>query len=131
MEKWLAVEMARFHRAFVATPRLLVELLAEAEPVATTKGGEVHRFDAAALRRIDAALSPLTRRRARLPVTFFVDKEMPNDAHVADETAVEILRAIGEVPPEARPREGKLWIGRAKAHLIAQRYPGAFQFVHF
>lgn len=131
MEKWMALEMTRFHRAFVSQPRPLVDLLAEAEPSAPTKGGELHRFDVATLRRIDAVLSPLTRRRVRLPITFFVDKDLADDAHVADEPAMELLRALGEVPVAASAREGKLWLGHVRARLIADRYPGAFQFVYF
>lgn len=131
MEKWFALEMGRLHRAFVAQPRPLVDLLAEAEPAAPTKGGEMHRFDAATLRRIHDALSPLQRRRLRLPATFFVDKHTPDDAYLQDEAAIEALRALGEVPAGMEPREGKLWIGHARARLVAQRWPGAFQFVHF
>jgi uncharacterized protein (UPF0216 family) len=131
MEKWLALEMTSFHRAVVSQPRPFVELLAESEPRAPTKGGESHRFDPAVLRRLDAVLSPLARRRLRLPVTFFVDKDLADDASVADETAVELLRSLGEVPEGAQLRDGRLWLGHARARLVAQRYPGVFQFVHF
>ena len=131
LEKWLALEMTRFHRSFVGQPRVLGDLVREEEPTATTRGGELHRYDAAALRRIHDALGPLARRRVRLPATFFVDKELPDDAHVADEAAIDMLRALGEVPPGSVAREGKLWLGLARARLIAERYPGAFQFVYF
>lgn len=131
LARWFALEMTRFHHSFVAQARPLAELLEEAEPSAPTKGGQRHHYDPPTLRLLHERLPPLTRRRVRLPVTFFVDKELPNDAHVADGPAVELLRALGEVAPETEPREGKLWVGRARAQLIAQKYPGAFQFVHF
>ena len=131
MERWLALDMARFHRSFVSQPRPLADLVAEAEPRAATKGGEPYRYDAATLRRIDAALSPLTRRRVRLPATFFVDKDLPDDVHVAEEPVMDMLRALGEVPADAQPRDGKLWLGHVRARLIADKYPGAFQFVYF
>jgi uncharacterized protein (UPF0216 family) len=131
MEKWMALEMSRFHRGFVAQPRALPDLLLEAEPSATTRSGEVHRYDVATLRRIHEALSPLARRRLRLPVTFFVDKDMADDVHVADEPAIDALRALGELGAGMEPREGKLWMGHARARLVAQKYPGAFQFVYY
>ena len=130
LERWFALEMTRFQRAFVAQPRPVGDLVLEPEPTAPTKGGELHHYDIATLRRIHDALGPLARRRVRLPVTFFVDKDLPADAHVADQAAIELLQALGEVPAGASPREGKLWMGLAKARLVAQRYPGAFQFVY-
>jgi len=131
LDRWLALEMTRFHRSFVSQPRPLFELLQEAEPAAPTKGGELHRYDLATLRRIHDALGPLARRRVRLPVTFFVDKDLPDDAHVADEPGIEMLRALGEVPSTLAPREGKLWLGLARAQVLAGKYPGVFQFVYF
>ena len=131
LERWFALEMTRFHRAFVAQPRPVGDLVLEAEPTAPTKSGELHRYDPATLRRIHDVLGPLARRRVRLPATFFVDKDIPSDAHVADEAAIELLRALGEVPAGASAREGKLWMGLARAKLVAERYPGAFQFVYF
>lgn len=131
LERWFALEMTRFHRSFVTVPRPLPDLLAESEPSVPTRGGEMHRYDAPTLRRLHDALPPLTRRRVRLPATFFVDKDLPDDAHVADAPAIDMLRALGEVPPTAEPRDGKLWVGHARARLIAQKYPGAFQFVYF
>lgn len=95
MERWLALEMSRSHRAFVAQPRPLGDLLTEDAPTAPTKGGELHRYDVATLRRLAAALSPLARRRLRLPATFYVDKELADDAHLTDEPAMDLLRALG------------------------------------
>ena len=131
LERWFALEMTRFHRSFVSQPRPLFELVEESDPTAPTKGGELHRFDVATLRRIHDALGPLARRRLRLPITFFVDKDVPDDAHVTDEPAIELLRALGELPDGAAPREGKLWLGLARARVVADRYPGVFQFVYF
>ena len=131
LERWFALEMTRFHRSFVARPRPLAELIAESDPMAETKGGEAHRYDVATLRRLHDTLPPLTRRRVRLPATFFVDKELPDDAHVSDAATIDMLHALGEVPSSSGPRDGKLWVGHAKARLIAAKYPGAFQFVYF
>lgn len=128
MERWVATEMLRFQESFVPAPRHLHELMLEDAPSATTRKGEPHLFDKQALARIHEALGPLDRRRLRLPATFYVDKEMPDDAYLTDEIAAGLLRALGEVPAEREMREGRLWVGHAKARLLADRYRGAFQF---
>ncbi len=128
MERWFAIEMLRFQEGFVTSPRPLHELMAEEEPAATTRKGERHAFDKGALARIHDALGPLDRRRLRLPVTFYVDKEMPDDAYATDEVAARLLRALGEVPADVEMREGRLWLAHARARVLADRYRGAFQF---
>jgi uncharacterized protein (UPF0216 family) len=130
-EKWVALDMARFRDGFVVAPRPLVDLLAEGSPSATTRGGFAHPFDKASLARFDAVLSPLTRRRLKLPITFFVDKETPADAYLTDEAAIGLLRALHEVSQELSVRDGRLWLGHARAQDIARRYANAFQFSYF
>lgn len=129
MDRWLAFEMGRLQRAFVASPRFVHELLLEDEPAAATKGGEPHRFDRAVLRRLHDALGPLDQRRLRLPATFYVDKDLDTDAYVTDPTVANLLRALGEVSG-VEMREGRLWVGHARARIISERHPTAFQFVH-
>lgn len=129
MEKWIALEMVRLQSSFVPSARPLHELLAEAEPQAPTRGGDPHRFDREVLRRFDAALGPLDRRRLRLPITFYVDKDMPADAYLQDPVAAALLRALDEVP-DVEMREGKLWVGHVRAQALAKRHPTAFQFVY-
>ena len=129
MDRWIALEMGRLQKAFVASPRFVHELLLEESPAASTKGGEPHRFDKAVLRRLHDALGPLDQRRLRLPATFYVDKDLETDAYVTDPTIVNLLRALGEVP-EAEMRDGKLWVGHARARAISSRHPTAFQFVY-
>lgn len=131
MDRWIALEMGSFQKAFVAAPRPLHELLLEEAPSARTRGGEAHPFDRAVLERFQDALGPLARRRLRLPVTFYVDKDLSEDAYLQDETAMELLRGLGEAPADAEPRDGKLWMGHVRARAIAERYPGAFQFAYF
>ena len=128
MEKWIALEMLRLQSSFVAAPKPLHELLEMAEPQAPTRGGDPHRFDKEVLRRFDAALGPLDRRRLRLPMTFYVDKETPNDAYLQDPIAAGLLRALGEVP-DVQMRDGRLWVGHVWAQALAKRHPSAFQFV--
>lgn len=118
-------------QSLVSVPRAIRELASEEEPAVKTRGGDLFRFDRAVVRRIHGALSPLARSRVRLPGTFYVDKDLPDDAHVADEAIMDMLRALGEVPEGAQAREGKLWLGHARARIIAEKYPTAFQFVYF
>lgn len=130
-DRWIALEMGKLQRAFVNAPRPLAELLLEEAPTALTRGGEPHPFDRKVLERFHEALGPLARRRLRLPATFYVDRDMSEDAYLQDEAAMELLRGLGEVPADSEPREGKLWMGHVRARALAARYPGAFQFAYF
>jgi uncharacterized protein (UPF0216 family) len=122
--------MSKLRETLVAAPRPLSDLLLEERPTVRTRGGGERGFDKAVLERFRDVLSPLERRRLRLPATFFVEHEMPEDAYVSDPAAVRLLQALGEVPPEQDPRDGRLWLGHARARAIAQRHPSAFQFAH-
>ena len=129
IDRWVALEMGKLREGLVLAPRPLSDLLLEEAPAATTRGGGTHAFDGDVLRRFADALSPLDRRRLRLPVTFYVDHELPDDAYVADETAARLLVGLGEVPAGVGVREGRLWLGHARARALAQRHPTGFQFV--
>lgn len=124
----MALEMSRVQQGLVSAPRPLGDLLMEEAPAARTRGGDEHRFDPQMLRRFADALGPLARRKLRLPATFFVDKDLAEDAYLADEAAAELLRALGEVPRELEMRDGRLWLAHARARDIAERHRGAFQF---
>lgn len=129
IDRWIALEMGKVREGLVLAPRPLGDLLMEDAPTAPTRGGGVHAFDKAVLRRLGDALSPLDRRRLRVPVTFYVDHELPEDAYLADEVAARLLHALGDVPAPLSAREGKYWVGHARARAIAARHPSAFQFV--
>lgn len=128
IEKWMALELGGLQRALVAAPRPLADLVLEEVPSAPTRSGEPHRFDKPTLRRAHDALGPLARRRLRVPFTFYVDKETPDDAYLVDEAALELLRALGEVPAESAMREGRYWLGHARARAVASRLPTLAQF---
>lgn len=128
LEKWMSFEMRRLRDSLVTQPRSLSDLMLEDVPTARTRAGEPHAFDKQMLERFHAALSPLTRRKLRLPITFYVDSELPNEAYVQDEAAATLLRALGEVPATLEPRAGRLWLSHARARDIAERWRGAFQF---
>jgi uncharacterized protein (UPF0216 family) len=130
LQRWMALEMSKLRETLVAATRSLSDLLLEERPAARTRGGGEHAFDKAVLERFRGVLSPLERRSLRLPVTFFVEHEMPEDAYVSDPTAARLLQALGEVPPGQDLRNGRLWLGHARARAIAARYPSAFQFAH-
>lgn len=130
MERWFAFEMSAFHRGFVSPPRPLSELVLEERPTARTRGGDEIAFDPAMLRRFHDALSPLDRRRLRLPVTIQVDKDYSSDASLADEVAHRLLLALGEIPGDLDMREGKLWISHAQAQALRAKYSPAFQLLY-
>lgn len=128
--KWFAFEMGSTAKALVTSSRPLMELLDENPPQLLTRGGEPHFIPRGVLERFRAALSPLDRRRLRLPVTFYVDKDFATDAALQDETAIRLVFALGEVPAGREAREGKLWLSHAQAQAIAGKHPGAFQFLY-
>jgi uncharacterized protein (UPF0216 family) len=130
LDRWFALEMGNFHRGFVSAPRPLADLAREAHPVARNRAGDEHVFDRAVLQRFFDALSPLDRRRLRLPVTVVVDKDHAGDAAIQDEVVFRLLRALGDIPPEREMREGKLWLSHVQAQALARRHPGAFQFLY-
>ena len=124
----MALEMGKIRDAIVTRPRPLHELILEDEPSAATRGGFPHPFDKAMLRRFHETLSPLARRRLRLPVTFYVESDLSDEAYVTDEAAIALLRALGEVPASLEPRDGKLWMAHARARDVSERWRNAFQF---
>lgn len=127
LERWMMLEMGKVRDALVTQPRPLFELLQQEKPSATTRGGLPHHFDKAMLERFHESLSPLTRRRLRLPVTFYVENGMPTEAYVADEAAAALLHALEEVPASIAFRNDRLWLSHAKAIMLLQRWKGAFQ----
>lgn len=127
--KWFAFEMGSTAKALVTATRPLMELLDEGAPPLKTRGGEPHAVPREVLERFRDALGPLDRRRLRLPVTFYVDKDYSADAALHDETAIRLLFALGEVPAGREARDGKLWLSHAQAQAIAGRHKGAFQFL--
>jgi uncharacterized protein (UPF0216 family) len=129
LERWFSLEMARLRDGLVLSPRPIGEAALEARPVAPTRSGGEHLFDRAVLGAACARLSPLERRQVRIPVTFFVEADVPDDAYVSEGGPVTFLRALGEIAPDAAPREGRLWVGRARALAISGRHPSLFQFV--
>ena len=130
LAKWFGLEMARVQEGFVPRARPLADLLLEDHPSAPTRSGEFHVFDKAVLQRFHDAMGAFDRRRLRLPLTFYVDKDMPDDAYLTEEIAVRLLKALGEIPAGKEPREGRLWLAHTNARLLAQRHRGAFQFAY-
>lgn len=129
MNRWFALEMGNLHKGLVTAGRPLADLVREEAPTARTRSGEPHRFDKDVLTRFHEALSPLDRRRLRVPITFHVDKDYAGDAVLQDEVAARLLHALGDLPPGRVVREGKLWMSHAQAQALARRYPSVFQFV--
>ena len=130
LERWMSLEMGKMRDGIVTQARPLHELLLEERPQATTRGGLPHPFDRAMLQRFHDALPPLARRRLRLPVTFYVESDLADEAYVTDEAAIALLRALGEVPATLEPREGRLWLSHARARDVSERWRNAFQFTY-
>jgi uncharacterized protein (UPF0216 family) len=127
MRRWMGMEMKRITDSLVADRKLLATLLTEDKPSATTKGGDPYTFDGAVIRTLGERLPATLHRRLRLPVLFHFSPYVQDSYYLNDENAVDALNLLGEIGELREMREGRLWVGRAIAYAILQRYPTAVQ----
>jgi uncharacterized protein (UPF0216 family) len=128
LTRWLGMEVARINDSIVAGRRSLADLLAEEDPKAVTRGGGEYHFSRETLATLAGRLPEGTRRTLKLPLLFFSDVDVRDSCYLTDETAVEALRALGDLGEGRRVTGGRLWIARAIAFSIARKYPTAVQF---
>ena len=128
LTRWMGMEIARINDSVVSGRKSLASLIAEENPGAVTRGGGDHRFSRETLAALAGRLPAGTRDALRLPVLFFLDVDVRDSCYLADETAVEALRILGDLGEGRRLTEGRLWVSRALAHAIARKYPTAVQF---
>lgn len=127
LERWVRLEANRMNEAVVTQPRLLADALREPEPRAPGRTTGGHRFDPAALRRLSDALGALTRTNLRVPITFFLDHEVPGDCYAMGDDAFDALHELRVAAGHAR--YGRLWVSRPLALDLAARFPTCVQFV--
>ena len=127
LKRWMSLEVHEANRAVVTKGRRLRQLLQEDEPSAEKRNGEPHDFDPDVLARLNDELSPLVRANVRLPITIYFAHDTETGAYVSHEWAIEALEQLDVT--ETTEREGRLWMPRSKAMLIAREYPTAFQFM--
>jgi uncharacterized protein (UPF0216 family) len=128
LSRWMGMEIARINDGIVAGRRSLADLLAEEDPKAVTRGGGEYHFSRETLATLAGRLPEGTRRTLMLPLLFFSDMDVRDSCYLTDETAVEALRALGDLGEGRRVTGGRLWIARAIAFSIARKYPTAVQF---
>jgi uncharacterized protein (UPF0216 family) len=128
LTRWLGMEVARINDSIVAGRRSLADHLAEEDPKAVTRGGGEYHFSRETLATLAGRLPEGTRRTLKLPLLFFSDVDVRDSCYLTDETAVEALRALGDLGEGRRVTGGRLWIARAIAFSIARKYPTAVQF---
>ncbi len=126
--RWMGIEAARLRQGLVEDRKRLSVLLGEEEPQAATKAGEPYLFDKEIITLFGEQVPPVLHRRLRLPITFRFSPDVPGSCYLNDEAAVQALQALGEISGLRRMHEGKLWMGRAIAYAIGQKYPTAVQF---
>ena len=129
LTRWMGMEIARMNDSVVSGRRSLASLLSGEIPKAVTRGGGEYHFSRETLDALAGRLTPGLKSALRLPVLFFLDVDVRDSCYLADETAVEALRILGDLGEGRRLTEGRLWVSRALAHAIARKYPTAVQFV--
>ena len=128
LTRWMGMEIARINDSVVAGRRSLADLLAMEDPTAVTRGGGKYRFSRETLTALASRLPEKTRADLKLPLLFFLDMDVRDSCYLADETAVEALRALGDLGEGRKATGGRLWVARALAYAIARKYPTAVQF---
>jgi hypothetical protein len=128
LTRWMGMEIARINDGIVAGRRSLAALLSEEDPKAVTRGGGEYHFSRETLTALGSRLPGKTRADLKLPILFFLDMDVRDSCYLADETAVEALRALGDLGEGRKATGGRLWVARALAYAIARKYPTAVQF---
>jgi uncharacterized protein (UPF0216 family) len=128
LTRWMGMEVARINDSVVAGRKTLAVLLAEESPGAVTRGGGEYHFSREVLSVLANRLSAEIRGTLKLPIFFFIDVDVRDSCYLADETAVQALRVLGDLGEGRRLSGGRLWVARALAYAIARKYPTAVQF---
>ena len=129
LTRWMGLEIARMNDAVVAGRKSLGALFAEETPGAVTRGGGEHRFDREILAGFAGRLPEEFRSSLNLPILFFLDLDVRDSCYLTEEAAVRALQLLGDLGEGRRLAGGRLWVSRAIAYAIAQRYPTLVQFV--
>ena len=128
LSRWMGMEIARINDSIVVGRRSLSELLSEEDPKAVTRGGGEYHFSRETLAALEGRLPEEIRGALKLPILFFFDVDVRDSCFLADGTAVEALRALGDLGEGRKVTGGRLWVARAIAFAIARKYPTAVQF---
>jgi uncharacterized protein (UPF0216 family) len=128
LTRWMGMEIARINDSVVAVRRNLADLLAGENPRAVTRGSSEYHFSRETLSTLASQLPEEIRGSLKLPILFFFDLDIRDSCYLRDETAVEALRALGDLGEGRRVTGGRLWVSRAIAFAIARKYPTAVQF---
>lgn len=125
--RWMRLELDRINAGIVVERKTLARLLREEHPAAKTKGGSVHTFDRNVLEHLGRRLPGILQEKLLLPILFHADMEVRGSVALTDSYAVHALQELGEISALRTIRNGKLWIARPIAYLLARKYPTAVQ----
>ena len=128
LTRWMGMEIARINDSVVAGRKTLPTLLAEEAPTALTKAGGEYHFRRATLATFGERLEEGARKALKLPIIFFFHMDVGDNCYLTDETAVQVLQDLGDLGSGRRVTNDRLWVARAIAYAIAQKYPTAIQF---
>ncbi len=127
MDRWIALELGRINAGLVVQRKSLAALRAEPRPASVTREGGEHSFDAAALERMAAVVTPGEAQALRLPITLFATGDLEDHVYVAEELAAKTLRAIEKYGRAFPFRKGRMYLPQSLAVDLVQRSGGTVQ----
>jgi len=127
LEKWMAHELASFHKGLVARRKSLKTLLGEEEPSCETRDGGVYLFDRPSLEVLALVCSESEIEKLRLPIILHFDLDVSDQCYINDKVAADVLRKLEGFGDAYPMRDGKMWLPNSLAAALMRRYKTIFQ----
>lgn len=130
MKKWLKFEMGKISSGLVIKKKPLSDLVKSQSPKVKTKDGSLYYFNSTAICELNMKL-PKELRSILLPISLYSSYDVRGMVAIADTPSFLVLKHLGEIPDDARLKEGKYWMGKTLANDIIRRYPTILQIIRY
>jgi uncharacterized protein (UPF0216 family) len=129
IDRWISLELGRINAGLVVERKSLARLRAETQPACTTREGEPHPFDRAALDRLAAVVTAAEAEALRLPITLFATGDLEDHVYLSEEIAARALRALEKYGSAFPFRDGRMYLPHSLAVDLVHRGGGTLQLV--
>jgi uncharacterized protein (UPF0216 family) len=127
VDRWISLELGRINAGLVVERKSLARLRAEKDPACTTREGDVHRFERAALDRFAAVVTTAEAESLRLPITLLATGDLEDHVYVSEELAAKALRALENYGAAFPFRKGRMYLPHSLAVDLVHRSGGTVQ----